>query len=181
MRRVILTLCVVAACACVSYAKVILKQPASADPGSEQSSNGGPSSGERDALGFSAQLNGGVNFLTFRHWDAGKIGFEGLFGFNKDSNQTITDLGIKVLDRLKREQHLTAYCFGLLGIEPYSGSGASGTNTYIAAGLGAEFFFQGLPNLSVCAEAGLGYGSPNSQFGNMAGWLPSLGVRYYYK
>lgn len=180
MRRIISTLCILAVCAGVSSAKVVSKQQTqpSVESGAENSRN---SNSERDALGFSAQLNGGVNFITFRHWDSGKIGFEGLFGIEKDNNHTTTDIGAKVLGRLKQEQHLTAYWFGLLAVEPYSGSGSSGTNTYLAGGLGAEFFFQGLPNLSVCAEAGLGYSSPNSRFGNTDGWLPSLGVRYYYK
>jgi hypothetical protein len=80
----------------------------------------------------------------------------------------------------KKEQNLTVYSFGMLGIEPYSGDVQSGTNSYAAVGLGAEFFFQGLPNLSFGAEAGFGYSSPNSQYGNTAAWLPSLGIRYYY-
>ncbi len=99
----------------------------------------------------------------------------------KITTRTTTDIGGKILYLLKKEQHLKAYCFGMLGIEPYSNTGTSGTNTYLAVGLGVEFFFQGLPDLSVGTEAGLGYSSLNSQFGNMAGWLPSVGIRYYYK
>ena len=177
MKRIVLTLCAVAVCASISFARVIAKpQATGSDSGTQLSGDG-----ERDALGFSAVVNGGTSFLNYRHWESSNIGFEGILGFNKNSNLTTTDLGVKVLDRLKKEQNLTAYCFGMLGVEPYSGTGTSGTNTYLAAGLGAEFFFQGLPNLSVCAEAGLGYSSPNSQYGNMAGWLPSLGLKYYYK
>jgi hypothetical protein len=137
----------------------------------------------KDAIGFNFQINGGSSLLSYRHWNTEKTfidGFEGLLGFNKNKFITTTDLAVQVMHSIKREQNLTVYSFGMLGIEPYTSDPQNGTNTYAALGLGAEFFFQGLPNLSVGAQAGFGYSSPNSQYGNTAGWLPSLGIRYYY-
>jgi hypothetical protein len=176
MKRFVVTLCVVMVCTGISFAK-----GASAKQGSPASS----SAPGKDALGITFQINGGVNFVTYRHWSAGKSfidGAEGLLAFNKNSNVTTTDLAVKLMHSIKREQNLTAYSFGMFGIEPYSGTNTtSGTNTFAAIGLGVEYFIQGVPNLSVSAEAGFGYSSPNSQYGTSAGALPLFGLRYYLK
>ena len=191
MKCLILSLCVVAVCNGIIFAKETAKKqvtpaPASAYSTPDQTTDSGTGSNERIALGFNAQLsNNGVNSVAFRHWGPRKNGIEWIVGYSKDDNNNFLDLGAKLLHCIKREQHLMAYSFGLIGIEKYTiksfPSDLSDTNTTIAGGFGVEFFFQELPNLGLGAEVGFGYNSGTKQLGTIAGWLPTVGIRYYYK
>jgi len=187
MKRFVLVLTVIAVCAGISFAKPVSKKqisavPSDSDSSSSQASNPASSGEERTALGFNSQVSiNGVTSLSLRQWGPGQNGFETIAGFCKGDNSTIVDLGLKLLHRIKKEQHLTVYSFGLLGIEPYSVNSKSDTNLELEAGLGVEFFFQELPNLGFGAEVGLGYNSGTKLFQTIAGWIPSVGIRYYYK
>jgi len=148
-------------------------------------------------LGFNSQISGNVvsvdnnnvavqsvTSLAVRDWATKYIGYEGMLGFGFGNNTSIIDIGAKILATIKKEQHMRTYGFGLLGFESSSitvgGKSYSSTGVTIGAGLGAEFFFTGLPNLGFGVEAGIGYNSSTEIFSTQ-GSMTDVGIRYYFK
>ncbi|MBN1384292.1 MAG: hypothetical protein JW983_05365 [Elusimicrobia bacterium] len=144
---------------------------------------------KKAGIGFNSQLSGhDVNSLSIRYWFSKKIAVEGLIGFSL-GDDVMFDMGGKFLSVLKEEQNLNIYAFGLLGMEstdiddnnPLTDDDDTGITA--GAGFGAEFFLIGLDNLGFGAEIGFGFNNADdkSQFGTSAGWLSSVGIRYYLK
>ncbi|MHB9155278.1 MAG: hypothetical protein ACYC5N_06235 [Endomicrobiales bacterium] len=138
-------------------------------------------------VGFNSQLSRrGLESLALRAWLSDTLGIEGILGFAFGDGESFFDLGGKVLGVIRKEQNLSLYGFGLLGIEnssiknPVTGDTASETSVAFGGGLGVEFFLQGLPNLGFGTEIGLGYNSGSKQFGTLADWITSVGMRYYF-
>lgn len=139
----------------------------------------------RVGLGFNTQLSRfGVDSISLRSWTSDRLGFEGLFGFLLGDNTQCIDLGGKILFGIKTDRILHLYGFGLLGMENWSAK-TSGVETHdtdvtVGGGFGVEFFFQGMPDLGFGTEIGLGYNSGTKQFGTLASWIPTVGMRYYF-
>lgn len=137
---------------------------------------------KKTGVGFNSQLSGhGIDSLSIRRWISKKTAVEGLLGFTL-GDDVIFDAGGKILTVLKEEENLNIYGFGMAGMESYNPDvGDSDTAVTAGAGLGAEFFMSGLPNLGFGAEIGFGFNNADdkSQFGTSAGWLSSVGIRYY--
>lgn len=144
-------------------------------------------------VGFNSQLSGhGLDSLSVRWWMSKKTAVEGLLGFTL-GDDVIFDMGGKLLTVLKEEENLSIYGFAMAGVESYNADeylvgtvtpvwvDPDDTAITIGAGVGAEFFMSGLPNLGFGAEIGFGFNNANdkSQFGTSAGWLSSVGIRYY--
>jgi hypothetical protein len=176
MKKIVLSLCCIAALASISSAESSRRTTASERTASSSMQG-------KFGLGFNNQLSDlGLSSLSLRYWNTNKLGFEGIFGFSLGDN-TIIDLGGKVLGVIKKDQNVTVYGFGLIGIESFDiKNGANDTNFTIGGGLGTEFFFPGLPNLGFGAEIGVGIVSinDNTQFGTSSGWIPQVGMRYYF-
>src|SRR3989339_371 len=135
----------------------------------------------KTGIGFNSQLSyRSISSLSIRHWVSSNTGIEGLLGFSL-GDDTIFDVGAKFLMSLKKEQNLTVYSYGLAGIESFDVNGQNDTSLTIGAGFGIEFFLNGLSNLGFGTEFGLGFSDANgkNQFGTSAGWLSSVGIRYY--
>lgn len=141
----------------------------------------------RTGVGFTTQFSQiGATSLSLRSWISDSLGVEGALGFTSGDVNSAVNLGAKVLAPLKKEQNLTLYGFGMLGFESISKIGTvskSETDVTVGAGVGVEFFFQGLPNLGFGTEIGLSYGglTDAKQFGTFASWIPSVGMRYYFQ
>ncbi|OGS44506.1 MAG: hypothetical protein A2539_01235 [Elusimicrobia bacterium RIFOXYD2_FULL_34_15] len=138
----------------------------------------GPS---RTGIGFNNQLsNLGITSLSIRHWATRNTGFEGLIGFSLGDN-TIFDIGAKLLMVLKKEDNLSVYSYGLAGIESFDVNSQNDTSLTLGAGFGIEFFLTGLSNLGFGTELGLSFSNANnrSQFGTSSGFISSVGIRYY--
>ncbi|MEW6557654.1 MAG: hypothetical protein AB1349_09915 [Elusimicrobiota bacterium] len=136
---------------------------------------------KRTGIGFNSQISGNnVNSLSIRHWVSKKIGIEGLVGFSL-GDDTIFDIGVKLLRILKEEQNLNLYGFGLVGTETAEVGNSKDTLLTVSGGFGIEFFFNEFPNLGFGTELGLGFNNANNkeQFGTFAGWLTVVGIRYY--
>lgn len=163
MKRLLLAVCFVVFVSGVSFAK----------------------SNAKTGIGFSSQISdNGISSLALRYWGPGKTGFEGLLGFSFDNDNKFINIGAKILGIIKKEQNLSYYAFGLLGIENYSiktlGLDESDTTFIGGAGWGVEFFLQGLPNLGFGAELGLQYNSHTKALSTSSDWLSNLGIRYYF-
>jgi hypothetical protein len=186
INRVICSLCCLALTVGLASAKDMPRRTTTASntvttqqpPQSQRSSSG------MTGLGFNTQLtDAGVTALSLRYWSGKNLGIEGLFGFTTGDNTTAFDLGLKILGALKTEPYTKVYGFGIIGIENRSkvnGVNDSDTGTTIGGGLGVEFFIPGLPNLSFGSEIGLLYNSTQKQIGTYAGWIPNVGMRYYF-
>jgi hypothetical protein len=176
MKRLLLAACAVALLSSASFAR---------DGARKAAAPASPASSERQ-MGLGYTQISGVNSLSLRYWTNDKLGFEGIFGFSLGENDKIIDIAGKVLPVIKKEQNLTLYGFGVLGIEnqsiksPVTGDTASDTSVLFGAGVGAEFFLQGLPNLGFGTEIGIAYSGATKVFGTYAGYMSSVGVRYYF-
>lgn len=191
MRKLIVLMCLAGlTVGSVSAKEVMRKSSGTTTKTTVTTMNSTESSNTRIGLGFSQQLSDqNLSSMAARFWVTPSYGFEGLFGFQFGDDRII-DFGGKFLGALRHEQNLTVYGFGLLGIEntefkntnnePGFNNSESQTMTTFGFGLGVEFFFQGLPNLSFMAETGLGYRNPSSggSFGTTSSFM-DLGLRYY--
>lgn len=193
MKKFLLAVCAVSLCAGISLAKEAPKKVAA----SAQTKKTYTYTDTKSAIGYDSQL--AVPAVAYRYWGADKIGFEGLLGYSSGENDKHTVLGGKFLSKIKTEQNLTLYWFGMVGIDnykttqsvttinPFTGASVTGSEevsdseTTIGAGLGVEFFFQGLPNLSFGAEMGIANRNKAKVTAIFADWIPSVGIKYYYK
>lgn len=150
---------------------------------------------ERYGLGYTMQPAGAsavlnavsLNAVSFRYWQKGEMGLEAFLGyFSYDNSTNGSGIGAKFLKPMKDEQNLTAYWFGMLTLINGSVAGTSASGTVIGAGLGVEFFLDGLPNLGFSAEIGISNRGGDAFAGTKgtdinANPLSNAGVRYYFK
>jgi hypothetical protein len=186
MKKVLAAACIAVLFAGTSFAREGTQRSTRTETMSKSSS-----SDRKIGIGFNNQLSGivggftGVNGLSIRYWDD-KLGLEGILGFASGDVTSSVDIGGKFLGLLKKEQNMNIYGFGIVGIESYSkiaGVSNSDTSFLIGGGLGTEFFIPGLPNLGFSAEIGLGFrslGKDSTEFATFSGWLPDVGIRYYF-
>ncbi len=137
-------------------------------------------------LGFNQQLRSAN--LSARQWKSRKIGWEGIFGFRiGEAGYKNVEMGGKILYVIREEENMNVYATGGIGFSIFKGMEVLGVepdtefNLRMVGGLGVEFFFQGLPNLSFGAEVNMGYSDIDfSSFGIEIDTI-GVGIHYYFK
>jgi len=148
---------------------------------------GSQESADEPMYGIGTNTQTGMNALSLRYWQNKDWGVEGNLGYYTYSNSTNGSLiGGKYLRSLKQEKCLTIYGFAALAAINCQNAGVSASGTYIAAGLGVEFFFEELPNLRIYAEAGAAneggdYYATTKGTQLFAPTVNNIGLHYYIK
>lgn len=134
----------------------------------------------------------GLSAVSVRYWLDKQLGLEGLFGYqliNRDggADERSMSLGGRFLIKMVEEENLHAY--GGAGIaalyhrvELDNGDHQGGGGVGVEAFVGAEYFFQGLPNLGFSSEVGLRLADTNDTtvFGTEGDSFANFGIRYYF-
>lgn len=140
--------------------------------------------------------------ISVRYYFTDMIGFEGSLGFgwyefdtesnrrggeeSEDVSYSAISLEPKILFNFLSEEQACLYAFGGLGFVhyrvDYDGEDDTETGIRLSIGAGAQWFFEGLPNLGFSAEFGVMYEAIEDVqfFGTFGGMLTSFGIHYYF-
>jgi hypothetical protein len=147
----------------------------------------------RWGVGFTTALSPEASFgdeltsLSVRYWLDKQLGLEGVVGYslvNRDEgeDQRYSTFGGRFLIKMVEEENLHVY--GGAGIAfLYAKEGDNkGSGVGVEAFAGAEYFFQGLPNLGFSSEVGLRLSDTGDTtvFGTDGGSFLNFGIRYYF-
>jgi hypothetical protein len=140
-------------------------------------------------VGFTNAFSGasGLTSVSARYWVDKQLGIEGLVGFESVNRERGADLNRQVfaarlLLNFVQEDNLHLYGGAGLALlrEEFDDDSDSGLGLDLF--VGAEFFFQGLPNLGFSSEVGLEISDDgNTTFvGTHGGSFATFGIRYYF-
>jgi hypothetical protein len=136
-------------------------------------------------IGFTRGFD--VTGISVRHWMDKQLGFEGILGYrllNRDNGPDARafELGGRFLINLVQEQNMHVYGGAGLSLlhRRFDDNSDNGVGAEVFTG--AEFFFQGLPNLGFSAELGIDLTDTKdtTTFGTFGGSFVSAGIRYYF-
>ncbi|MBI5445478.1 MAG: hypothetical protein HY900_30220 [Deltaproteobacteria bacterium] len=130
-----------------------------------------------------------LSAVSVRYWLDKQLGLEGLFGYqliNRDNgaDERTLNLGGRFLIKMVEEENLHVYGGAGLALLYHkvdgddNGGGGVGAETFA----GAEYFFQGLPNLGFSSEVGLRLADTGDTtvFGTDGNSFVNFGIRYYF-
>lgn len=135
-------------------------------------------------VGFNSQFSPqGVDSLSAKYWINNELCLQGIVGFSYSDETDEADLGAKVHFKIKDEENLHVDAIAGLGfahVDPDYGD--SETGTWISAGVGIEYFFNGLPNLGFSTEVGFSIMDfdDNTTVGTSADTFVGAGIHYYF-
>lgn len=126
-------------------------------------------------------LDDDIPTLNVRYWFDKRVAAELYGGFAAGDTEDSFIIGGRALAIIQSFRNINVYASvsGAFGTVKYDEEGTNGFFK-VAAGAGVEYFV--LHNLSVSAEAGIGFfdaANHSKQFGIYADWLPQIGIRYY--
>jgi hypothetical protein len=139
----------------------------------------------QDRLGFglSFQSFHDTTSLSLRYCPTNYVIANFLFGFNTDSSEKSTTIGVKLYRHLILEENMnfSAGIGGFILSQRHPSSGNQDTGVEFDALLGGEFFLQGLPHLGFQFEAGLALQSVQTVvFRTIGGGFAGAGIHYYF-
>ncbi len=127
-------------------------------------------------------LSNDIPSLNVRYFFDSNVAAELFAGFSTGDTEDSFIIGGKAIALIQSFKNLNVYAAvtGACGALKYGNRGATNGFFKVAAGAGIEYFI--LNNLSISAEAGIGFfdaANISRQFGVYADWLPQVGLRYY--
>lgn len=139
------------------------------------------------ALSPESTFGEGLTSLSVRYWLDKQLGLEGVLGYklvNRDDgpDERYSSLGGRFLIKMVEEENLQAYGGAGLAFLYAKEGEDSGSGVGVEAFVGAEYFFQGLPNLGFSSELGLQLSDTGDTtvFGTGGGSFIDFGIRYYF-
>jgi len=135
-------------------------------------------------VGFNSQFSPhDVDAISGKYWFNNELAVQGILGFNYSDTVDELDLGGKVYFKIQDEENLHVDVIaglGLTRVDPDKGS--TETGTWVNAGIGIEYFFNGLPNLGFSTEVGLTLRDydDDTSFGTTADSFVGAGIHYYF-